>query len=157
MSGSHNTSRLMVYFIGIFMIFAVFYEFWAIQHLGFVFKKANFSFSSWAVTLLKALAISFMVIMFFTYIANAKKLRIAYLILGSFFLISCAIQIPATGQLFRDYQAVNEFYTNNCPKELGDLDVKYVEDLGCPNKYYYRTANKRMDCEAETSVPSQCF
>jgi len=104
---------------------------------------------------LKSIAISLMVILFFTYLANAKRLRIAYLILGSFFLISCAVQIPATGQLFRDYFKLNEYYSNNCARELGDLDVKYVEELGCPNKYMYKT--RRTDCETETANPATCF
>lgn len=157
LSGSSNTARLMIYFVGIFMIFAVFYEYFAVIRLESINKSNDFQVTGWAINVLKSVGICFMVFLFFTYLANAKRLRIAYLILGSFFLISCAVQIPATGQLFRDYFRLNTHYSNNCAKELGELDAKFVEEQGCPNKYIYRAPFKRSDCESENAIPSQCF
>ena len=54
------------------------------------------------------------------------------MILGAFFLVTVAIQIPATGRLLKDYRDLTNGFNDNCVPELGKLNVEFVESQGCP-------------------------
>jgi hypothetical protein len=70
------------------------------------------------------ISVANIVFLFLTYFANTRKLRIAYMILGAFFLVAVAIQIPATGRLLKDYRDLSTSYNANCVPELGKINVE---------------------------------
>ena len=49
------------------------------------------------------------------------------MILGAFFLLAVAVQLPATGRLLKDYRDLSGRYTDKCVPEIGKLNVAYVE------------------------------
>jgi len=101
--------------------------------LNHVFSYATYQYTSWAINIIYYIAIATIVFLIITYFANARKHRHAYMILGAFFLLIVAIQIPATGKLFRDYNELSGKYATGCTSELGALDHKFVEANGCSN------------------------
>ena len=46
------------------------------------------------------------------FLSNYKRLKLAYLLLGAVFLISCMIQIPVTGKAFRQYTDIENQIRN---------------------------------------------
>lgn len=103
----------------------------------------------------EAVGIALIIILVLTFLANMKRLRVAYLILGTFFLLCATVQIPATGHLFRQYKGLQDHIKKNCRAEMGGIDAKFLEGKGCPYKYNYAT--KRSDCEPASFDPSNCF
>ena len=95
---------------------------------------------------LSCLSIVFLVLVF---LANARRLKIAYLILGTFFLFTTLTEVPAVGRVFRNYNEIdNEIRNNKCHNFMGDIDVDVLENQGCPNKYIYLD-DTRSNCPWE--------
>lgn len=85
-----------------------------IRSIEVLYEKAERTFETWPVYITWAVSICSLVLTIFLYIANAKRLRIAYLTIGTFLLICCAIQLPATSSLFRNYTTLDKYYSENC-------------------------------------------
>jgi len=81
-------------------------------------------------------------------------LRLAYLLLGTFFLISVILGITATGSFFKEYKRQGEQLgkDTNCVDTLSNVDAKYLEDHGCPAKYEY---NAKTKCPSDPA--GACF
>lgn len=76
-----------------------------------------------------------LIFLLFTFLANAKRLRLPLLLLGTFFIVTTALMIPAVGDYFEAYRGLGNDLSNY--NSLSSLDAKYIENLGCPAKYEY--------------------
>lgn len=156
LSSSAITHRLQVFLLGLILLYISFHTIYQVQVVNTIFTAAKFTPTNWSLQILTGAGISTIVFLVFTYLANIRRNRVAYMILGVYFLILIAIIIPATGQVFRDYKSLGKSYNKNCVPELGKLDHTFVEANQCPAKYVYTQTSSKDSCKITTSS-NPCF
>lgn len=150
LSGSFVSSRLMIYLIGIVLMWACYNLISNLQDVKSIFKGQSYHIEHYVFDISYGTAIASIIFLVFTILANLRILKLAYLILGTLLLICIAIQIPAAGNVFRTYNAVNAYYEKNCIPEQAKIHASYLEGkLSCPFKYIYQT---QQNCPSEDPV-----
>lgn len=101
-----TTRRLMIYLFGICLIINCFIMFGNLADLRAITKGAT-GYVNWLpLEIMKIIAACAFVVVFILVLANYKRLRIAYLILGTFFLLCLSLAVPNTGKAFREYRSM---------------------------------------------------
>lgn len=161
LASSALTHRLMVYLFGFILLFVSLHQLSQRVYLRHVYSSSEESEeesrpTGWPDHIIHAVALTTIIFLALTYLANAKRNRLAYMILGVFFLVVVAVSIPATGQLFRDYKKISHFYKDHCVSEISKIDSKFIEDRQCPAKYLYTTPESKNTC-TDAADKTTCF
>lgn len=101
---STSTHRIAVYVFGLVLLYVAYRELNQLRAVQDAFNGVSFQLESWSTYGLYYRSVLTLVFLVLTYLANARRNRLAYLITGSFFLIVVGVTIATTGQVFRDYQ-----------------------------------------------------
>lgn len=85
---------------------------------------------------------------------NSQKWKLGYLIIGSFFLISCSICFGASGHIFRNARGIAGKYSSNCKPYLFEIHKDVMESYGCSEKYLSESISQTpyLNCRDEDHV-----
>lgn len=110
LSISHVTWKLMIFILGLVLLFIAFWQIGNIKELETIFQgymgNANNGLDSAAYLITFILAIAAIILLIFLFVINAKSITAAYMVFGMFFIILAGLQILATGKIFRNYRRV---------------------------------------------------
>ena len=69
------------------------------------------------------------------FIINLRKWRVAYLVIGSFLLITIVLAIGSEGKIYRNSLKLNNHYKASCRDSLINIPEASLVENGCPRKY----------------------
>jgi len=93
----------MVYLVGIVLTLTCYLEIDALQRIRAIMKGVPNYFTWWSFDIILVIAVTSIIFLALQFLANARRLKIAYLILGTYFMIALMLQVCAAGNVFRIY------------------------------------------------------
>jgi hypothetical protein len=97
---SQNTARFQIYLIAILLAFTCWGVIDRISLITLLFEKASFQgtiLTPWAINVLYGLSIFILLLLLLSVLVNVRRYRLAFLMLGSIFLILLPILTAAAG------------------------------------------------------------
>jgi hypothetical protein len=126
---STSTHRIAVYVFGLILLYVVYNELNTLRAVADAFNGVSYTLEAWSTTGLYYRSVLTLIFLVLTYLANARRNRLAYLITGAFFLIVVGVTLASTGEVFRVYQGVETYMEGNYLGEMGKLSGTIVENF----------------------------